>query len=281
MRKENKWLPYALVAPAFIIILLFVIYPMLSAFLRSFQDSVTGDFTWDNYLYFFQDSIQQQNILYTLYIVLITVFLTFIFSFIIALFLRFSNSRLARWMGWLVLLPRFIPGMVAVYSMILMIRDAGVISRIIELLFGVQMSFGWMYNIQGIVLMNMWFNIPFSTLIILASFSNVKDSYIESLKDVGGNNFHVLTQLIFPITYKNIIMSMTFVYMGNVGSFTTPFLMGGNHPKMLGVVLYEQFNAYMSYERAAALSVIVFLLSAVAAIIYIISNLRESHWEKG
>lgn len=278
-KAENKWIPYLLVAPALLVIIIFVIIPILNSIRRSFLDPVTGEFTLENYQYFFQDPIQRDNIWYTLKIVLITVLLTLIVSFALALFLRFTKTRFGSWMGYLVLIPRFVPGMVAVYSMILMIRDAGVISRIIEHLFGNQISLGWMYTKKGIILMNLWFNIPFSTLIILSSLSNVKDSYIESIKDVGGKSWHVLSKLILPMTYKDLFMSMTFVYMSNIGSFTTPFLMGANHPKMLGVVLYDQFNSYMEYERAAALSVIIFILSAFAAIAYIITNMQEDKWE--
>lgn len=278
--REKKWIPYALVAPSFIVIVLFVVVPMFNAFARSFQEEKTGNFTWDNYRYFFTDELQIQNLLYTLYIVLLTVILTIIISYILAIFLRFSKSHISKWMGWLVLLPRFIPGMVAVYSVILMIKDAGVISRLANL-FGLTLNLGWMYDVEGIVLMNLWFNILFSTLILLAALSNVKDMHIEGIRDVGGNKWHILTKLLLPMTYKDIFMSMTFVYMGNIGSFTTPFLMGANHPKMIGVELFNQFNSYMAYERAAALSVITFLLSAVAAIAYIRTNMKEDVWEQG
>lgn len=277
---DKKWFPYLLVAPSFIIVVLFVIVPMINSIFQSFEHPDDGSFTFENYLYFFTDEVQRENIIYTLVIVLVTVVLTFIVSYALAIFLRFSKSKVAGWIGWLVLIPRFVPGLVAVYSMILMIRDAGVLSRIANL-FGYDLSLGWMYEMEGIVLMNLWFNIPFSTLILLSALSNVKDSHVDSLKDVGGNNFHVLTKLLLPITYKDMFMSMTFVFMGNIGSFTTPFLMGGNHPKMLGVVLYDQFNSYMAYERAAALSVIMFVLCSFAAVAYIASNLREEVWEKG
>lgn len=277
---EKKWFPYLLIAPSFLIVVSFVIVPMINSILQSFEHPEDGSFTLENYTYFFTDEIQRGNIIYTLVIVLITVVLTLILSYMLSIFLRFSKSRVAKWIGWLVLVPRFVPGLVAVYSVILMIRDAGVLARIANL-FGYELSLGWMYDIEGIVLMNLWFNIPFSSLILLSALSNVKDSYVEGLKDVGGNNWHVLTKLLLPITYKDMFMSMTFVFMGNIGSFTTPFLMGGNNPKMLGVVLYDQFNSYMEYERAAALSVIMFLLCSVAAVAYITSNLKEEAWEKG
>ena len=60
--------------------------------------------------------------------------------------------------GRLYLLPRFIPGLVAVNGMITVIRDSGLINRISRLL-GMNLQLGLMYNGKGIVLMNLWFNI--------------------------------------------------------------------------------------------------------------------------
>ena len=58
------------------------------------------------------------------------------------------------------------------------------------------------------------------------------------------------------------------------------YLMGGNNPKMLGIALFDQFNKYLNRERAAALSVIMFLICAVSAAVYIYTNLKENEWEK-
>lgn len=280
MERHNRWAPYAMVLPAFLIVAIFVAYPVFNAIQLSFQDKETQNFTWNNYTYFFTDPVQQQNILYTLKIVLITVFLTLLFSFILALYLRFSNSKISKIVGQLTLLPRFIPGLVAVQSVLILIMDGGVISRLAKL-FGFDFNLGWMYTEKAIIAMNLWFNIPFSTLIILASLSNVKNSYIESARDIGCGWFSIFSKIIFPLVYKDILVAMTFVFMGNIGSFTTPYIMGGTHPKMLGIALFDQFNSYMDYERAAALSVIMFLFCLGAAIVYVYTNMKENTWEKG
>lgn len=279
MEEENRWRPYIMVLPAFLVVAVFVAYPVFNALKLSFQEKNSQGFTLDHYMYFFTDPLQQQNILYTLKIVVVTVLLTLIFSFLIALYLRFSSSKLSKLVGQLTLLPRFIPGLVAVQSVLILIMDGGVISRIAKL-FGSDFNLGWMYTEKAITAMNLWFNIPFSTLIILASLSNVKDSFIESARDIGCGYWSVFTKIILPLVYKDLLVAMTFVFMGNIGSFTTPYLMGGTHPRMLGIALFDQFNSYMEYERAAALSVIMFLFCLGAAIVYVHTNMREHSWEK-
>ena len=245
----------------------------------SITDPDTGGFTFDNYKYFFETPRELTNILFTLGIVFLTVALAIVLAYLLALYLRFVKSKVSRLIGNLYLLPRFVPSMVAVYAMITVVRDSGLLNRISQL-FGGDFKPGMMYHASGLVTMNMWFNIPFAALMITAGLGAIPDSMIESARDVGASKLRVLRSMILPLSMKDVVIAATFVFMSNVGSFTTPYLMGGNYPKMLGIVLFDQFNKYLRYERAAAMSFIIFLICSVSAGVYIYTNLREKEWEK-
>ena len=191
--------------------------------------------------------------------VLVTVFLAIVIAYLLAMYLRFVKSPISRAIGNLYLVPRFVPGLVAVYAMITIIRDSGLINRISQL-FGADVELGMMYHASGMITMNLWFNIPFAALMITAGLGAIPDSVIEGARDVGANRWKVFTSMVLPLSIKDVVIAGTFVFMSNVGSFTTPYLMGGNSPKMLGISLFDQFNKYQRYERAAALSVIIFLI---------------------
>ena len=246
-----------------------VFYPIAASLLRSFQLE-EGGWGLDNYVYFFTDKIQRNNIIYTLQVVIITVVLAIGISYFLAIYLRFSNTWVSRMIGRLYLLPRFIPGLVAVNGMITVIRDSGLINRISRLL-GMNLQLGLMYNGKGIVLMNLWFNIPFATMLMAAALSKIPNSTIEAARDAGADRFRILKQMILPLTYRDIFVAATFVFMSNISSFTTPYLMDGNNPQMMGISLYTQFNNG-HYEKAAALSVIMFLFSVLSAIVYVYTN---------
>lgn len=228
---------YGLVLPSFLTVMLVVAWPILTAIKTSFTDPDTGGFTFDNYKYFFETPRELTNILFTLGIVFLTVALAIVLAYLLALYLRFVKSKVSRLIGNLYLLPRFVPSMVAVYAMITVVRDSGLLNRISQL-FGGDFKPGMMYHASGLVTM------------------------------------------ILPLSMKDVVIAATFVFMSNVGSFTTPYLMGGNYPKMLGIVLFDQFNKYLRYERAAAMSFIIFLICSVSAGVYIYTNLREKEWEK-
>ncbi|WP_100401878.1 ABC transporter permease [Bacillus sp. FJAT-42315] len=280
MSKEfmKKLTPYLLVFPSFAIVILFVVYPIINSVIRSFQHPDTGGFTLDNYKYFFTDPLQLDNIEYTILISIATVIMTLLVAYPFSIYLRFSKSKLSRWIYTLNLLPRFVPGMVAVYAVILIINDAGVINRVSQI-FGLDIKIGVLHSYKSILLLNLWFNIPFATLIITAALSGVKESIIESAKDIGASKLTIFRKIILPLSYKDALIAVTFIFMSNIGAFTTPYLVGGVAPKMLGIVLFDQFNSYMAYERAAALSFIIFIICSISAAVYIYTNMKESKWE--
>ena len=93
---KEKLAAYGMVLPAFLVVMLTVAYPIVSAVIQSFQDGSTGGFTLANYAYFFTDEIQRMNLLYTLYIVFVTVVVAIVVAYLLALYLRFVKSKISR-----------------------------------------------------------------------------------------------------------------------------------------------------------------------------------------
>lgn len=266
-----------MIFPSILLMVIVVFYPIAVSIFRSVHLE-EGGIGIENYTYFFTDPEQQKNVLYTLYIVIMTVLFSIVIAYLLALYLRFSKSKISKWINGLYLLPRFIPSLVAVNGMITIIRDSGLLNRVSRL-YGGDIKMGFMYNPSGIILMNLWFNIPFAMMLALAALSAIPNATIEAARDAGAGKIRIFRQMILPLTIKDILVAATFVFMSNIGSFTTPYLMGSNYPLMLGVVLYKMFNN-LHYEKAAALSVIIFFLSLLSALVYIYVNMKKQTWEE-
>ena len=281
--KRNLFIICALIPPMLVSMGL-VMYPMISTVIRSFKNPETGELTFSNYVYLFTNKVSSAAIWYTLVISILTVLLAISIAYMLALYLRFSTTRISKLIGNLYLIPRFIPGLVAVYAMMTIVRDSGLLNRLSLLLPETWALYDWkpglLYNMKGILMMNCWFNIPFATMIISAALSGISESIVESARDVGAGRLRVFFQFILPLSYKDVLIADTFVFMSNISSFTTPYLIGPNHPQMLGVYLRKQFGN-MNYETAAAVSVVIFLFSSVSAVIYLYTNMKEKAWENG
>ena len=276
-KRKFSLLPYLMVLPAFSLMVLVVMLPILNTAAKSFS-TADGSFTLDNYSFFLQSPEAWDSLVFTLLIAIAVTALSITASFLLALYLRFSKSPVSRLLGRIYLIPRFIPGIAAVYAVMNIIKDAGFVNRL-AMMFGVDYKPGLLYDIKGIIIVNLWFSIPFSAMLLSAALSIVSDSQIESARDIGCGNISILGRIILPLVYKDIIISATFIMMGQIGSFTIPYMTGPNNPKALGVLLYQQTGVYLNYEHAAALSVIMFMLSLAGAVVYIRSNMRDAVWE--
>lgn len=279
MKRETyrKLMGIAMVLPSFLIIVIVIAFPIVQSVFISFQNPDTGGYTFANYHSLFANKNYLDNIIYTLNIVILTVLIAIVISYLLALYITFSKSWFASVLNKLYMIPRFIPGIVAVYAVMGVIRDTGALNRLL-LIFGLHFKPSLMYTPQGIIMMNLWFNIPFATMIIGAALSGIPISIIESARDVGAGKLEIFRKMILPLSAKSAFVAATFIFIGNIGEFTTPFLMGANAPRMLGVALYQQFGVFYNLPQAAAMSVFMFLLSAFVGAIYIYSAMKEEKW---
>lgn len=286
LQSKNNWKKTLFIIgaliPPLLVSLGMVIYPIITTVIQSFQDPDTKAWTFGNYVYLFTEKVPKAAIWYTFENAVLTVVLSVSISYLLALYMRFSDSKISKLIGNLYLLPRFIPSLVAVYAMMTIIKDSGLLHRLSLLLPETSKFYGFkpgmLYNMKGIQFMNLWFNIPFATMIIVAALSGISESIIESARDIGAGKLRVFFQFILPLSYKDVLIAVTFVFMSNISSFTTPYIIGPNHPQFLGVYLRKLFSN-MEYELAAAVSVVIFLFSSASAFVYLYTNMKEQAWE--
>ena len=268
--------------PPLLVSLGMVITPIVQTIIQSFQDPDTKAWTFANYVYLFTEKVPKAAIWYTFENAVLTVVLSVGISYLLALYMRFCDTKISKLVGNLYLLPRFIPSLVAVYAMCTIIKDSGLLYRLSLLLPETSKLHGFkpgmLYNMKGIQFMNLWFNIPFATMIIVAALAGIPESIIESARDIGAGKLRVFFEFILPLSYKDVLIAVTFVFMSNISSFTTPYIIGPNHPQFLGVYLRKLFSN-MEYELAAAVSVVIFLFSSASAFVYLYTNMKESAWE--
>ncbi len=82
-QKKHRWLPYLMVLPAFSIMVLVVVFPIVNTVARSFR-TTDGRFTLDNYVYFFTSAEALQSLLFTLAEALTVMALSVVLSFLLS-----------------------------------------------------------------------------------------------------------------------------------------------------------------------------------------------------
>lgn len=273
-RRKQAALGLFLVLPSFLVTLLVVVFPIAESVVLSLTDPDTGALTGAHFQALFADPAFAHDLEFTLAVVGATVGLALVLAYALSYYMNFSDSPAAAFLARIYQIPLFIPGIVAVYALIAVIRDTGAINRFVHL-FGADFKPGLMYTGQGIVLVNLWFNVPFAAMIIGATLGSIPRSLLEAARDVGAGRWQTFRAVVLPLSAKAALVAGIFVFMNNISEFTTPFLLGSNAPHMLGVALYQKFAVFNDHAGAAALSLVLFVLSSFAGAFYIHSMMKE------
>ncbi|TVY01891.1 ABC transporter permease [Paenibacillus cremeus] len=272
-QKQHNVLGIAMVIPSFLILLLVVIIPIILAVQESFLDDA-GALTWSNYTFLFEDKFMRRNISFTLSLTIMSMIFIMLVSYLLAMYLRFNNGKIVEWIRRLYFIPMFIPSVIGTYGIISMYSNHGWLARLVMLLGGESFP-KIIYSYSGILLANLWFNIPFTTMMLSSALAGIPNSIVESAKDTGASRGQILFRFIIPLSYKTMLVAMTFVFMGIIGSFTAPFLIGPNAPQVLGVAMEQMFGVYKEIGKTSATAVFMFLLCSFMGYFYIRSMIKE------
>ncbi len=262
---------YALVLPALLLIALFIVYPAVLSIIQTFTtklDGTTTSFTLDQYSAFFSDPLSTTNLLYTLRVTLTVVILLFIVCFPIALYLRFSQGRLANFIHILALFPLFVPGIILAFALIRFTITHGLLETLLSK-FGLSGYSTPYLTTTGTIIGLVWEGIPFTTLILSAAMVQVDDSLLESARDVGANSWQIFWQIMLPLIKNAVVIIFALQFLGVIGSYTIPYLLGPAEPEMMGVFMERTFNQVHNPLQAQTQAVITFVIAAVAGFFYV------------
>jgi len=278
-RDLSGLLGYLLVAPPVIIMLFLIFYPALLAIVETIflTDAKTGQvrFSLQEYIGFFQSPILRTNFWFTITVTLTTAAILFAIGYPLALYLRFSKSRLASFVQVLTLFPLFVPGVILAFAMIQFLGSHGMLDTILHLL-GFNGYRTPYLKPPGIVIALVWESIPFTVLVLTAGLRQVEDSMVESARDVGANSWQIFARILLPLSLRSAVIVFCLNVIGVFGAFTLPYLLGPAQPMMMGVSMQQTYNNYQDRVGALTQAVITFAICAFVGLLYVRTVTRRS-----
>ncbi len=267
---------YLLVAPPFLVMLLLIIYPATLAVIETLLVRRAGavQFSLHRYLDFFSTPLAVMNLFFTLRITILVVVLLFVFCFPIALYLRFTATRLSRTVQMLSLLPMFVPGIITAYALIRFLGANGWLERFLQVLLGYDGYVSPYLRPAGIVIGLVWEGIPITVLILTAGLSQISDGLLETARDVGANRWQIFWRIILPLLQRPALIVLSLNFLGVFGAFTIPFLLGPASPEMMGVYMQRTFNNNLA-SQAQVQAVITFAISALVSVFYVRAIVKQ------
>jgi ABC-type spermidine/putrescine transport system permease subunit I len=281
LRVREAALGLLMALPPFAIVILLIAVPAVQAVTFSLGQVPTNNAAYSTGMHLvvserptlavYRDLLASQffraDVQITLGVTLASVALVLVVGYILALYVRFGSGRLPAVVRSLYLTPMFVPVVIASYALITFYVDRGQLQALLS-----RLGLGYkpvIYHPSGIVLGQVWANIPFAVLMLGSGLDALSDELIEAARDVGAGAPRILWRIVLPLNLVPALIVATFTFIGVVGSFTIPFLLGPNAPQMLGVAMQAYFVSYQQPQAAAAMAVMTFLACAAAGALYV------------
>ena len=267
----------ALVLPPLLVLIFLIIVPAVSAVIDTLRPPEGAGWTLTNYALILGNRVLRSDIRFSIVVTLAAVAVTFCLSYPLALYLRFTKGRLPSLLAVLFTIPLFVPVVIASFAMITFLVNHGMVSTVLYRM-GIERFPSLVYNATGIVLTEVWTTIPFAVLILGAGLQAIDDSLIDGARDVGAGPLRTFVSIILPLNATPTMITLTLLFIGIFGSFTIPYLVGGNAPQMLGVTMTNYLTQYLRRAEAVTIAVIAFFIAAAVGALYVVSvSRRERH----
>ena len=252
----KRLLPYLLVSPYLIFVIVFVIFPVLFCFFLTFNKwniiSPMKFIGTDNYSRLFHDRLFWKAIGNTLKFLLLHIPLQLAVSLFLAYLLN-QMIKAAAFFRASFFMPVIVSGVVVtILWQQLLGYDAGLINR---MLMGIGIKkVGWLVNpdvaIYSIAVMATWKNVGLYVILFLVGLQTVPPQYYEAAKLEGATRWQQFYHITLPMINPTIFMVVILSTIGGFSLFIEPYIMTGGGPlnTTLSAVLYIYKQAFQYYN---------------------------------
>lgn len=292
-RKQEKQnlIGYLFIAPQMLGFLFFVMMPLISIFIFSFQDKNllfgTSIFSgFDNYKILIQDSVFNKTLINTFIFSFGVVPINLILSLLIALYL--GKKRLETfYLKTIVFLPVVTSGVAwaIVFKYILQGGTDGPLNYFLSMI-GVQGP-NWLHDVRwamfSVIITRVLKNLGMNVLIFLGAVLNLPNDVIEAAKIDGCKKILMFFKIKLPLLMPSVLMVMIVTVTGSMRVFDTIKLMtdGGPEGSTMVIVYYIYHQAFKMFNTgyASAISVVLFLIILILTLLQWKLRRRVSHYE--
>ena len=286
---EEKVSGLICIAPAFILLTIFVLVPLVMAIWRSFYYYESGPVDsyfvgFENYKAILKNEIFLKSLGNVLLMALCIVSFQVIGSFIFASILVKVRNKFTVFVRVIIYLPYLFSGIVVgCISTLLTTYNGGFINGLITLFDGEPISFQmdkfWAY--LSIIVPTLWVGMGYTTLVFYSGLINIPNDYLEAASVDGAGYFTKLFSIILPSLKNYFVLIIVTLVTGNLQMFEIPMMMTNGLPLNMTMtpVLYLvhlRSNGNVSESQIIAASILIMLsVGAINAIVFSLTNRKD------
>lgn len=277
-KRRKATIAWLMVLPALLWRAATIVYPMLTTAWYSLLDykmiNRTKEFVgFQNYVRLFQDTGIRDSIRFTLVFTVISVAAIMILGTMLALMLN-VKFRGKKFLRSIVLIPWAMPTIVIAIAGQWAFNDIyGFVNDIISRLTQQSCTFAWLVNPIGaqaaVILVDVWKNVPFFAIMVLAALQSVPTELYESAAMDGAGALKRFFTITIPHIKRVLITMGLFFTLWRLTSFDLVYAMTqggpGSKTSLISYKITTEAFKNLNYGYASAISMLLFIVMIIVA----------------
>lgn len=271
--------PYAMVAPAILMITAILLYPILYGVWLSLQyaDPFTGESLFvgaENYVDVFTDDDFLNSLVNSLVLVAGTMGLGIVFATAFALVL--VNIPLGRMWRTIILAPYLISGVAGAAMWRYLFAPNTTPFDGFLAWFGIDAPL-WLgdevWTMVVVILANTWFVAPFATLIIYSGLNTVDTALYEASEMDGAGSVQQFVYITIPSILPHFALALVFISFASFNTFELILVMTGGGParatEVLALSFYQTAFRELNFNDGAVFMVVLLAINLALSAVYL------------
>ncbi|KHO61667.1 sugar ABC transporter, permease [Thermoanaerobacter sp. YS13] len=287
MRKAERSI-YWFLLPSTLLLLIFTFYPTIyeittSFFKIDYIKNITKFVGTSNYVQGISDPLFIVAVKNTFYFVILAVFFETLLGLILALFFNSLESRYAKFLRSIILIPMLLPPITVALTWKMMYDyNYGVINFFIELFGGKAIE--WLNSpklaLLSIILTDIWQWTPFAFLVIFAYLQSLPQDIYESADVDGANYFQKLRYITLPLLKPAIFLTALLRTIDTFRVFDKVYVMTGGGPgnstETISFYIYRNAFRYFQIGYSSSVAIIMVVIVLLFSTPYIRNLMRST-----
>jgi spermidine/putrescine transport system permease protein len=271
MRLRQRLVPYWLMGPGLLWLILFFVVPMYfmgEMALRSgtLASGYTFDWAWSN----FPDSLsgRGEQIGRTFFYAGTATLLALLIAYPLAYAIAFRAGRYKALLLFAVIAPFFTTYLIRTIAWKTILFDDGAVVSVLQTL-GLADD-GRVLATSFAVIAGLTYNfLPFMILPLYANLERLDQRLIEAAKDLYSSSRQAFLKVTLPLTMPGIVAGVLLTFIPAFGDYINAYILGGTQNSMIGNVIQNLYLSQRDYPEAAALSFLMMALIFTVVVAYI------------
>lgn len=254
--------PWLFRLPAFTLYSILLVIPMVLLVTRSFTAEGAG-FTFTNYTRFLSDDFYLGVLGRTVRLALITVVISGVIGYVVALQLVRLRPRARAALTLLIAAPLLISVIARTFGWIVILGPNGLVNRVLQAVGITSDPLPLLFNEPAIVVGLVHVLMPYMVLSIAASLERIDPALVRAASSLGASPVVAFARVTLPLSLPGLVAGSLIVFALASASFVTPAILGGSQLKVTSALVYQQSLVLLNWPFSGAIAVILLSVSSV------------------